>query len=199
MLVKQQVEVVRFKQIATQEACQDALDNVTAVYAWFLDLTLSEWVLESKEKFVNTIVQWVANPLSEKRQTHISPFYEVGITIKSKKLSKKKENSLKQYAEKENIRKEIGSALEAATFLQAPLYVGKTKNRLADRVWEHVNRETDLSDRLEAVGLSLRDCLLVYIPISDPDDVGSDVMPLVQLIEDIVTRLTRPGFVRRIG
>ena len=199
MLFNQQFEIIRFKQIATPEACQDALDNVTAVYAWFLDLTLSEWVLDSEEKFVNTIMQWVDSPLSEKRETHISPFYEIGLTIKSKQLTKKKEKSLKQYAEKEDIRKEIGSALEAATFLQPPLYIGKTKNRLADRVSEHVNRETPLWDRLEAVGLSLQNCLLVYMPVSDPDDVGPDVTPLVQLVEDIITRLTRPGFVRRIG
>ena len=199
MLFNQQVEIIRFKQIATPEACQDALDNITAVYAWFLDLTLSEWILDSEDKFVNTIMRWVDSPLSEKRETHISPFYEVGITIKSKKLTKKKEKSLKQYAEKENIRKEIGSALEAATFLQPPLYVGKTKNRLADRVSEHVNRETDLWNRLEAVGLSLQDCLLVYMPISDPDNVAPGVTPLVQLVEDIITRLSRPGFVRRIG
>ena len=201
MLFNQQVEIVRFQQIATQEACYNALDNVTAVYAWFLDLTLSEWTLASEEKFVNTIMQWLETPLplSEKQEADISPFYEVGISIKSQKLRQKKENSLRQYAEKENIRKEIGGVLEAATFLQTPLYIGKADNRLANRIWEHVNRNTDLCDRLEKCGLSLQDCLLAYVPISNPDDVDADLTSLVQLVEDIITRLSRPGFVRRPG
>ena len=201
MLFNQQVKIVRYKQIATRPSCYKVLDNITAVYAWFRDLTLSEWDLASEEDFVNTIMQWLENPLplSEEQEADIPPFYEVGITVKSEKLSEKKENSLRQYAKKENIRKEIGHALKTATFLQSPLYIGKAEDRLADRVWEHVNRNTGLWGRLEKFGLSLQDCLLVYMPISNSDDVDTDLTPLVQLIEDIITRLSRPGFVRSIG
>ena len=198
MLSILQVETVRYKQIATRRDCYNALPhNVSAVYAWFRDLALSADALASREKFANTVMQLLNNPLSEKREGHVSPFYEVGITVKSEKLSKKKEDSLKQYAKKEDIRQEIGRALKAATLLQAPLYIGKT-DRLAGRVWDHVNHKTDLWDRLENVDLSLRDCLLAYVRISNPDDVDTD-LPLAQLIEDIITRLSRPGFVRRIG
>ena len=202
MFSNQQVKIVRYKQIATKQDCFNALpDRVTAVYAWFRDLTLSEEDLASEDKFVNTIMQWLEDPLplSENQKVDISLFYKLGITIKSEKLRKKKERSLRQYAKKENIRKEIGRTLEAVTFLQAPLYIGKASDRLAERVWEHVNRDTDLWNRLEKAGLSLQDCLLVYVPISNSNDIDADLTPLVQVVEDIITKLSRPGFVRRSG
>ena len=154
-------------------------------------------ILASEEKFVDTVMHLLDNPLSLNREGRVSPFYEVGITIKPKKLAPSKENALRQYAKRENIRKDIGSALEAATFWQIPFYVGKTV-RLADRVWEHVNRETALWSRLDEVGLSLEDCLLAYVPISSPDDVDVD-LSLEELVEDIITKLSIPGFVRRPG
>ena len=201
MLFSQQVKIVRFKQIATRPDCYKVLDNITAVYAWFRDLTLSEWDLASEENFVNTIMRWLDHPLplSEEQEADIPPFYEVGISVKSEKLSEKKENSLRQYAKKEDIRKEIGRVLKTATFLQPPLYIGKADNRLADRIWEHVNRNSGLRNRLEKFGLSLQDCLLVYMPISNSDDVDTDLTPLARLVEDIITRLSRPGFVRSVG
>ena len=202
MLSNQEIKIVRYEQIETRKGCLRALPNVTAVYAWFRDLTLSNEDLASEEKFVNTIMQWLKDPLplSENQEADISIFYKLGITVTSENLPEKREHSLRQYAGKENIRKEIGHALEAATFLQTPLYIGKASNRLAERVWEHVSRRnSELWDRLEQVGLSLQDCLLVYMPISDFDDVDSNLTPLEQLVEDIITRLSRPGFVRRSG
>ena len=202
MLSNQQIGIVRYKQIATKQDCFNALPNrVTAVYAWFRDLALSEEKLASEEKFINTILRWLEDPLplTENHEADISLFYKLGVIVKSENLPEERVNSLRQYATKENIRKEIGRALEAATFLQAPLYVGKASNRLADRVWEHVNRRSDLWNRLEQVGLSLQDCLLVYVPISNLDDADRDLIPLEQLVEDIITRLSRPGFVRSSG
>ncbi len=201
-MFNQQIKIVRYKQIATKRDCFNALpDNVTAVYAWIRDLTLSEENLASEEKFINTILQWLEDPLplTENCQADISLFYKLGITVKSENLPEERVNSLKQYATKEIIRREIGRTLEAATFLQTPLYVGKASNRLAERVWEHVSRRSDLWSRLEQVGLSLQDCLLVYVPIPNFDDVDCDLTPLEQLIEDIITRLSRPGFVRSSG
>ena len=104
MFSNQQVKIVRYKQIATKQDCFNALpDRVTAVYAWFRDLTLSEEDLASEDKFVNTIMQWLEDPLplSENQKVDISLFYKLGITIKSEKLRKKKERSLRQYAKKE--------------------------------------------------------------------------------------------------
>ena len=194
-----QVEIVRYRQIATREDCYNALPNdIAAVYAWFRDLTLSEDVLASEEKFVSTVMELLGNPLSAKQEAHVGPFYEVGITAKPKELTQAKEHALKQYAKAENTRNDIGSALEAATLLQAPLYIGKA-DKLANRVWNHVSRNTAFCSRIENVGLSLQDCLLAYVPIPNPDDIEVELISLVRLVEDIITRLSRPGFVLRIG
>ena len=202
MLSHHQIRIVRYEQITTRRNCLRALPNATAVYAWFRDLTLSNEDLASEEKFVNTITRWLEDPLplSENHEADISLFYKLGITVKPKNLPENRIDSLKKYAAQENIREEIGRALEAATFLQAPLYVGKATNRLAERVWEHVSRRnSDLWNRLEQVGLSLQDCLLAYVQITNFDDVDSNLTPLEELVEDIITRLSRPGFVRRSG
>ena len=150
-----QIEVIQYRQIATQVDCYNALSNdIAAVYAWFQDLTLSKDVLASEEKFVSTVMELLGNPLSEKRENYIGPFYEIGLTAKPKELTSKKKHALIQYARAENIRSDIGNALEAATLLQTPLYIGKA-NKLAERIWAHVNRTSGLCDRLEKVGLSL--------------------------------------------
>ena len=194
-----QIEIVRYRQMATREDCYNALPNdIAAVYAWFRDLTLSEEILASEDKFVSTIMELLEKPLSVKRKAHVGPFYEVGITAKPRELTPAKEDALRKYAESENTRKDIGNALETATLLQAPLYVGKA-NKLANRIWDHVNRNTKLCSRIEKSGLSLQDCLLAYVPIPNPDEAEDELIPLEQLVEDIITRLSRPGFVIRIG
>ena len=198
MLSRLQVETVQYRQMATQTDCDNAFPgDIPAVYAWFRDLTLSATILASEEDFIDTVLQLCNSPLSEKRESRIPPFYEVGLTIKSKGLSPSKTEALKQYAKNENIRQEIGRALAAMTFWQVPLYIGKT-HRLAGRIWDHVNRDTDLVNRLEKVGLDIQHCLLAYVPISNFDE-GANLTPLEQLIEDIITRLSAPGFVRHPG
>ena len=194
-----QVETVRYRQIATREDCYNALPNdIAAVYAWFQDLTLSEEILASEDKFVSTIMELLEKPLSVKRKAHVGPFYEVGITAKAKELTETKESALRQYAQSENTRNDIGRALKAATLLQAPLYVGKA-DRLANRIWDHVSHQTGFCKRIEKAGSSLQDCLLAYVPIPNPDEAQDELISLVQLVEDIITKLSRPGFVLRSG
>ena len=194
-----QVEMVRYRQMATREDCYNILPNdIAAVYAWFRDLTLSEDILASEEKFVSTIIELLGNPLSAKQEDRVGPFYKVGITAKPRELTPTKKRTLKQYAKVENTRNDIGNVLEVATLLQAPLYIGKA-DRLADRIWNHVNRNTALCSRIEKAGLSFQDCLLAYVPIPNPDDTEVDLTSLVQLVEDIITKLSRPGFVLRTG
>ena len=158
---------------------------------------MSSAVLTSEGDFVDTVMQLFENPLSEKRESRINPFYEVGLTIKPNHLSSKKERALRHYARNEDVRDEIGKALEAMIFWQVPLYIGKAK-RLVDRVLDHVNRESELAERLEKMGLGIQECILAYMPISNLQE-ETDLVSLEQLIEDIITRLSTPGFVRRPG
>lgn len=201
MLIQPNVEIVRYRQINTEDDCYNAFGihaNSPAVYAWFRDLTFSQDVLASKDNFVDSVLNLLDNPLSEERKSRINPYYQVGLTLKPKQLSAKKERALRKYARNKKYREEIGKALEAMIFWQIPLYVGKT-HKLAERVWGHVNRETDLADRLEIVGMEIPDCLLAYMPIVVGDEELMDIIPLEQLVEDIITKLSTPGFVRRPG
>lgn len=196
-----QFEIVRYAQLVTRQECRDLLPGDAGVYAWFRDLTLSEEVIASEAQFVDALMALFdesslnTRPLSARRKGRVSPFYDVGIVVTPGTLTSTKKEALTHYAKTESLRREIGRALEALTFWQPPLYVGKTEN-LAERVWEHVNRRSDLGDLLEEAGLSLEQCLVAYVPISDTAD---GTTPLVQLVEDIMTRLSLPGFVRRVG
>lgn len=196
-----QIEIVRYTQLGTRQECRALLPGDAGVYAWFRDLTLSEEIIASEAQFVDALMALFdesslnTRPLSARRKGRVSPFYDVGIVVTPGTLTSTKKGALAHYAKTESLRREIGRALEALTFWQPPLYVGKTE-RLAERVWEHVNRTSDLGDRLEEVGLSLEQCLVAYVPISDTADGAT---PLVQLVEDIMTRLSLPGFVRRVG
>lgn len=202
-----QFEIVRYAQLVTRQECRDLLPGDAGVYAWFRDLTLSEEVIASEAQFVDALMALfdesslntrplsATRPLSVRRKGRVSPFYDVGIVVTPGTLTSTKKEALTHYAKTESLRREIGRALEALTFWQPPLYVGKTES-LAERVWEHVNRRSDLGDLLEEAGLSLEQCLVAYVPISDTADGAT---PLVQLVEDIMTRLSLPGFVRRVG
>lgn len=201
MLSIPQIEIVRYTQLGTRQECQDLLPSDAAVYAWFRDLTLSEEILASEVQFVDAMMSLfdasssATRPLSDMRRGRVSPFYDVEIAVTPGILTAKKKEALKHYAKTESLRREIGTALEALTFWQPPLYVGKSE-RLAERIWEHVNRASNLGDRLEEAGLSLEQCLVAYVPLSDAADGATS---LVQLVEDMMTRLSLPGFVRRVG
>ena len=74
----------RLEKIATTHFLMTLLQSMRGS---FRDLTLSEDVLASEEKFVSTVMELLQNPMSEKREGHVGPFYEVSVTAKSRKLN----------------------------------------------------------------------------------------------------------------
>lgn len=201
MLSELQIQIVQYLEVTTREDCDRVLPDDAAVYAWFRDLTLPEEIIASEKQFVDAITMLLdesssaTRPISARREGRIPPFYNVGITVTPGSLTQTKRKALKHYAKTESLRQEIGNTLAALTFWQPPLYVGKADN-LANRIWQHVSRATELGDQVEQAGLSLNQCVLAYASISNTAD---GAIPLVQLVEDIITRLSSPGFVRRIG
>ena len=74
------------------------------------------------------------------------------------------------------------------------LYIGKA-NKLANRINQHIKgNSSDLKNRLQKYNINIEDCLLSYHYIDDNLDDNTNL-----LFEDIVTRILKPGFVRRIG
>lgn len=200
MLFGSQFEIVQYTEIQTRQTCLELLPNdIAAVYAWFRNLALPEDVLTSESQFIEEILALLDKPLTKKRDGYIRHFYKIGVTMIPGSLTPKKKRALKQYAKSQENRTEIGNALQALTFLQPPLYVGKAKRgRLPRRIWEHINGSTSLDHALQEVDLSLRDCILTYLPISNPMLPDSETS-MERLVEDIITRLSIPGFIGRIG
>jgi len=80
--------------------------------------------------------------------------------------------------------------------MQAPLYVGKAR-KLQDRIRQHFRPLSPLTTRLREFNIPLDRCVLCYCLLDESMDALSE--EALVLIEDIITRVLRPGFVLRIG
>jgi hypothetical protein len=111
-------------------------------------------------------------------------------------LGSKKEAALRAHAESEEFRRLLADILVRSSGLQSPLYVGQTGN-LRRRIVQHLDPVSDLSMRLRREGITIGDCVLAYTEVP-PHPMFAQTQTMT-LIEDIVTRMLRPGFVGRIG
>lgn len=83
-----------------------------------------------------------------------------------------------------------------ASLLQAPLYTGKAAS-LQVRIRQHLEPMSDLAVRLREVDTTINGCTLAYAIVDEsPMTLNANTL---FLIEEIITRLCRPGFVSRIG
>ncbi len=90
----------------------------------------------------------------------------------------------------------LSKVVETASLLQSPLYVGKAAS-LQGRIRQHLDPMSDLAVRLRNAGITINGCTLAYA-IVDESPVPLDDNGMF-LIEEIISRLCRPGFVSRIG
>ena len=90
----------------------------------------------------------------------------------------------------------LSKVVETASLLQSPLYVGKAAS-LQGRIRQHLDPMSDLAVRLRNAGITINGCTLAYT-IVDESPVPLDDNGMF-LIEEIISRLCRPGFVSRIG
>jgi hypothetical protein len=111
-------------------------------------------------------------------------------------LGPRKEEALRAHSESEEFRRLLGDIMVRSSGLQSPLYVGQTGN-LRRRVSQHLDPVSDLSIRLRSVGIAIGDCVLVYTEIPRNPLFGQT--QTMTLIEEILTRMLRPGFVGRVG
>jgi hypothetical protein len=111
-------------------------------------------------------------------------------------LGPRKEEALRTHAESEEFRRLLGDIVVRSSGLQSPLYVGQTVN-LRRRVSQHLDPVSDLSVRLRSVGIAIGDCVLVYTTIP-PNPIFHQTQTMT-LIEEILSRVLRPGFVGRVG
>ena len=173
-------------------ACE-RLPNAPAVYAFFRKIQLSE--VGNGTDFVHSLLEAVRQPSAPLKRARIGPLHHIELHSFSE-LSLAKQHRLEVLAEDARFRNFITRIIDTSSLLQAPLYVGKTEN-LQTRIKQHLEPMSDLNSRLREVDIALGASILAYTVVDDgPEDLSSDVM---FLIEEVISRICRPGFVSRIG
>ena len=173
-------------------ACQRLPDS-PAIYAFFAPApSVSTMTPKSFVKSVLSLVQHKASPTHTRA---IGSLHKVSLDNQSD-LSRAKQDSLDEQAKSEHFRNLLADIIAVATPLRSPLYVGQTAS-LRRRIREHLDPGSGLAVRLRSAEIQIEECTLAYQLMPD-SDLYRDEQTLV-LIEEVVTRLVRPGFVSRIG
>lgn len=199
---------VRFSQIATAEGRGIVLKERPAVYAWYRSLELVA-ATGSADSFLSTVDALLCAKLSDRHAGRLGYLYEVTVQESGGALGSRARALLEQISENPHARLRLASILQAATYLQAPIYVGKALD-LRRRVGEHVTGASGLLERLLHAGVPLERCVLRYRYVDDedvaaiatamgrePPELAADDVALV--VEELLTRLSPSAFVRRPG
>ncbi len=176
--------------------CQ-RLPAAPAVYAWFRTIRVP--VNRGPSEFVQSILAATEAAASPVWKARLGPMHAATLEARSE-LTALKRSQLERLAHNEGFRRYAARILESAASLQAPLYVGKAED-LQRRTRQHLEPMSDLCVRLRDAGIRLEDCTLVYALVEEDtstDSWASDSNVLL-LMEEIITRICRPGFVARPG
>lgn len=202
---------VRYSQIATAKGREIILRDRPAVYAWYRNLNIAE-ATGSAEAFLSKIESFLVGKLSDLFQGKLGYLYEISVQESGGRLGKRNLALLEAIANDAKARSRLAVILNDATFLQAPLYVGKAVD-LRRRIGEHLTGGSDLADRFQAAQIPIDSCILRYKYIEpldlqtiasscSVDASNSDVQPedlVAVLIEELLTRLSPSAFVRKPG
>ncbi len=199
---------VRFSQIATAEARNLILKESPAVYAWYRSLDLASSTT-SASRFLAAIEILLSAKLSDRFSGRLGYLYEVSVQEAGGGLGERNRDLLERISRDPTGRLHLASILQTATYLQAPLYVGKALN-LRQRIGEHVTGVSGLLGRLSEAALPMESCVLRYRYIDGEDEAAlasaaesgpgeSAANEVALLIEELLTRLSPSAFVRRPG
>lgn len=161
------------------------------MYAFFRGVDIRPGL--SGESFSEAVEATIAAPAAIIQETRVGPLNYVRIRAQSS-ISSRKSEMLRRAALDEPTRRYLADLLRTASLLQPPLYVGKASN-LRVRLLQHLDPSSELSSRLRAHGIRIDRTTVAYAEAAaGPDDDAT-----LELIEELLTRLCRPGFVARVG
>ncbi len=184
---------VYLEQLGGLKAVCERLPDVPAVYAFVRNIPSPP--VHDVKAFLASVHQSISMKAAPDHHANFGPLHKAVLESHSQ-LSDKKASDLETYAVNATFREMVKKVFEDAAVLQAPLYVGKTVS-LQTRFSQHIRPMSDLNCRLREAGITLNQCILLYTEFESlPDDVNKDALDLV---EEILTRLLRPGFVKRVG
>lgn len=173
-------------------ACE-RLPDMPALYSFFMPRP----VLPTADKAafleaLHALIEQRASPTLNARAGSLHSLTLENFSV----LSQHKREVLEEAAEDEAVRCEIAAIVDRCMPLRSPLYVGQTAT-LKSRVKQHLSPSSPLASRLRATGLELGSCTLCYRLMPDLEVLHTPAV--LQLTEEIVTRILRPGYVARIG
>lgn len=174
-------------------AAGDKIPNAPGVYAFFR--RIPSLPVQDKKAFRDAVVSSVRERAAPDHDANVGPLHSMSLHSYSS-LSGTREAQLDTWLESDNFRLVVSKVFERLPALQGPLYVGKAR-KLQDRIRQHFKPLSPLRTRLRQVGIPLDRCVLVYCLLDENMDNLTD--EALVLIEDIITRVLRPGFVLRIG
>lgn len=174
-------------------AC-DRLPDAPAVYAFFRNIKLAS-PGSAPAIFVASLEAAISARAAPDRFSKIGPLHKVTLECRSE-LTLAKAKKLQELAQSLPFRGFLADIVETASLLQSPLYVGKA-DALQARIRQHLDPMSDLATRLRDADISISGCTLAYAVV-DECPLESDLQTML-VIEEIISRLCRPGFVSRIG
>jgi len=174
-------------------AC-DRLPDAPAVYALFRNIKLPS-PSTTTSRFVAALEAAISAKAAPDRFNKVGPLHKVTLECRSD-LTPAKKKKLEESAHSLPFREFLASLVEKASLLQSPLYVGKAE-ALQGRIRQHLDPMSDLATRLRDADISINGCTLAYAVVQDCPLVLDN--QTIILIEEIISRLCRPGFVNRIG
>jgi hypothetical protein len=186
------------------------------VYSWYRSFSCPPPDATSPEAFAEYLIQQALTKHCLDRRARMPPLYEV-VLRSEKRITNAKQQAISRLCESSRFRQDMSSILGWAFLFQQPLYVGKA-NELTTRIEEHLQTGSVLQERLEQVGIQVRNCwlLCVLLPECDlaPTDAatttpatsldGNDEDENISLtpelvVEDLLSRLFHPLFTQRYG
>ena len=196
---------------ATKDAAVSAIREIPGIYAWFETI----FPFDENED-VNTVVEilksWVLKnnfPRSTSRDSLtgvLQPTIKYNLEIGShNSWTDSLQSSMDFLLKFDSVRDVLDSILKYSLIFQPPLYIGCSKN-LRTRIEEHLQMKTGFAKRYaDNTQDKLKSLRVVTIPIRiDQDDLetiaeNQDVKPLIDSIEDLLSRIYKPQWNKRYG
>ena len=196
------VHKLAFKKIATESARAISLRTRPGIYWWFRRIELSRFA-DNKDAFRQELSRLLSACHSDIYSAKAGYLYQLSVQEIASPLPDRKMKLLDTICSTRNARSHLASHLEVGSENFSPLYVGMSEN-IKVRIGQHVNYETPLFTRFDSAGIAATDLTLkiVYLESALLDQDERSEVParaLVELVEDLMTRLAPASFVRRSG
>jgi hypothetical protein len=169
-----------------------------AVYAFYHNLAHAYSTRPAGAPLSDFLLREIARPKSLPRSGRVGPYHRATISSTAA-LPASKMCRLDEPQSQPPLESLLETILNSSILLQTPLYIGKARN-LQRRISQHMGSNSALRRRMDSASLNIDTSILLAIEMpplaGKPRRKDSDHE---SIIEDVLSRLFQPGFVRRLG